>query len=270
MKCCCRHCGGKNYWKLGNGEYRCKVCKKDFRIRFVSGIRMSRHEWIKIIDLFLLEVNSPTIVEKTGKSMGSVSKALRIVRICMTQDVPRIFSGTVEVDETYLGGQKKNKNKSQLRKEKEVLGKESKRGWGTTKQPVFGILCRNGKVFAKMVDDTQANDLLPIITKKVKAGSKICSDTYRSYTGLAAAGYVHRTVEHKLKEYVRGKNHINGLEGFWGYLKRKLASKGGVRRIYLPLFLGEYVWRYNHRKETLKEQGNRLIRLILKRFSASY
>jgi len=54
-----------------------------------------------------------------------------------------------------------------------------------------------------------------------------------------------RTVEHKEKEYVNGKNHINGLEGFWGYLKRKLAAKGGIRRAYLYLFLGEYVWRYN-------------------------
>jgi len=180
----------------------------------------------------------------------------------MTKDVPEIFEGTVEVDETYLGGQKKNKNKRQLRKEKEMFGKESKRGWGTTKQPVFGILCRNGLVFAELVDDTEAKDLIPIITRKVKAGTKICSDTYRSYTGLAAAGYVHRTVEHKLKEYVRGKNHINGLEGFWGFLKRKLASKGGVRRIYLPLFLGEYVWRYNHRKEKLEEQRSRLVHLI--------
>jgi len=90
-----------------------------------------------------------------------------------------------------------------------------------------------------------------LFANTVKSGSKVYSDTYRSYTGLATAGYVHRTVEHKIKEYVRGKNHINGLEGFWGYLKRKLASKGGVRRIYLPLFLGEYVWRYNHRKEEL-------------------
>jgi transposase len=191
-----------------------------------------------------------------------IGKALRLLRTVMAKDVPEVFEGTVEVDETYLGGQKKNKNKSQLRKEKEIFGKESKRGFGTTKQPVFGILCRNGKVFAELVDDTEAKDLIPLITKKVKPGSKVCSDTYRSYTGLAAQGYVHRTVEHRLKEYVKGKNHINGLEGFWGFLKRKLASKGGVRRIYLPLFLGEYVWRYNHRKEELVKQRSELLHLI--------
>jgi hypothetical protein len=49
-----------------------------------------------------------------------------------------------------------------------------------------------------------------------------------------------------------------------------LASKGGVRRIYLPVFLGEYFWRYNHRKEKLREQRNRLIDLITNRFGARY
>jgi len=258
----CKNCGSKKYWKLGDGNYRCRNCRRDNRGYLVSGIRLTNKEWVKLIDLFLIGANGPAISQQLARSQALVGKALRLLRAVMTKDVPEIFEGTVEVDETYLGGQKKNKNKRQLRKEKEMFGKESKRGWGTTKQPVFGILCRNGLVFAELVDDTEAKDLIPIITRKVKAGTKICSDTYRSYTGLAAAGYVHRTVEHKLKEYVRGKNHINGLEGFWGFLKRKLASKGGVRRIYLPLFLGEYVWRYNHRKEKLEEQRSRLVHLI--------
>ena len=90
----------------------------------------------------------------------------------MVKDVPKTFSGVVEVDETYLGGQKKNKNKKQLKKEIETFGKISKSGFGTTKQPVFGILERNGKVFAELVPDTKALDLIPIITKKVKLGSK--------------------------------------------------------------------------------------------------
>ena len=180
----------------------------------------------------------------------------------MLGDVPENFGGIVEVDETYLGGQKKNKRKSQLKKDKEIFDKESKRGFGTTKQPVFGILCRNGKVFARLVDNTEAKDLIPIITKKVRSGTRVCSDTWRAYTGLATKGHVHRTVEHRKKEYAKGRNHINGLEGFWGYLKRKLAAKGGVQRKYLYLFLGEYVWQYNHRKMNTKEKVVRLMKLI--------
>jgi len=99
----------------------------------------------------------------------------------------------------------------------------------------------------------------------VKAGSNVCSDTWRAYTGLAAKGYVHRTVEHGEKEYVQKdnrKNHINGLEGFWGYLKRKLAAKGGIRRKYISLFLGEYVWRYNYRSLTIEKQRERLLKKV--------
>ena len=171
----------------------------------------------------------------------------------MVKDIPKeLFSGIVEVDETYLGGQKKNKRKSQLKKDKQIFEKESKRGFGTTKQPIFGILCRSGKVYAKLVDRTEAGDLLPIISGRVKVGTRICSDTWRAYTGLATKGYV------------RGKNHINGLEGFWGYLKRQLASRGGIRRKRLPLYLAEYVWRYNHRKLSIKQQVNRLLNLVAK------
>ncbi|MEF9475742.1 MAG: hypothetical protein L0958_03430, partial [Candidatus Mariimomonas ferrooxydans] len=59
-------------------------------------------------------------------------------------------------------------------------------------------------------------------------------------------------------------NHVNGLEGFWGYLKRKLASKGGIRKERLPLYLTEYVWRYNHSKLTIKQQTDNLLCLLVK------
>jgi len=270
LKIFCINCGGKKLWKLGNGEYRCSVCKKDFKPYPVRDLRLTKREWRRLIKLFLLGVNTPVLSTELKRNPATVGKVLKRVRLAMYRDVPReVFTGVVEVDETYLGGQKKNKRKEQLRKDRETYGKESKRGFGTTKQPVFGILARNGKVYAKLVNDTEARDLVPIITKKVESGTRICSDTWRAYTGLATRGYVHRTVEHQKKEYTRGKNHINGLEG-WGYLKRKLAAKGGIRRKYFYLFLGEYVWRYNYRKLTIKQKTDRLLKQIYTDFSANY
>jgi len=74
-------------------------------------------------------------------------------------------------------------------------------------------------------------------------------------------------VNHSQNEYSdkRG-HHINGLEGFWGYLKRKLSAKGGIRKERLPIYPGEYVWRFNHRKLSLKEQENLLYKLISKHY----
>lgn len=257
----CRKCGGKKFWKIRRDKLRCKYCLYEFKPR-IGGISLTKYQWKKLLKWFLRCQNVNVVCEETGVSKYKVLKALNLVRQVMARDVPGSFEGVVEVDETYLGGQKKNKRKSQLVKEKAIFGKESKRGFGTTKQPVFGILCRNGKVFAKLVDNTEAKDLIPIITKKVKPGARVCSDTWRAYTGLATRGYVHRTVEHRNKEYTKGRNHINGLEGFWGYLKRQLASRGGIRRERLPLYLAEYVWRYNQRKLSLDKQIIRLLKLL--------
>lgn len=183
-------------------------------------------------------------------------RALTVIRTALTKNVPEIFSGTVEADETYLGGQWKSKRKS-------LRDQESKRGRGTTKQPEFGILCRYGSVWAKVVSDVRADTLQPLIPKKVTTGSTICSDTWKAYTGIASRGYVHRLVNHGEHQYSDGKgNHINGLEGFWGYLKRKLVSKGGIRRSKLPLYLREYVWRYNHRNENENVKIKRIVKLL--------
>lgn len=176
----------------------------------------------------------------------------------MVQDVLEVFESSVEVDETYLGGQWKNKRLSVKRKVS-----QSKRGRGTTKQAVFGILCRSGKVWAKLIDSVEAKQLQPRIIKQVKQGSIICSDTWRGYTCIAAKGYVHRLVSHSKNKYADGKgNHINGLEGFWGYLKRKFAAKGGIKKERLHLYLGEYFWRYNHRNMNFKEAQKCLMALL--------
>jgi len=113
------------------------------------------------------------------------------------------------------------------------------------------------------VPNIEAKDLQPLIERQVKKGSTICSDTWRGYTGLVTKGYVHRLVKHGENEYSDKRGgHINGLEGFWGYLKRKLAAKGGIRKERLPIYLGEYVWRYNHRQFSFKEREDLLFKRI--------
>ena len=259
----CPRCHSRFLSPIRREKRRCKRCRYEFTPWLIKGVRLKDQKIKKIIEWFLLERSGLWIAQRLSLGKNQVYKVLRALRQVMAQDVPKVLEGIIEVDETYLGGQKKNKNKKQLKKEINIYG-QSKKGRGTSKQPVFGILCRSGKVYAEIVAGIEAKDLIPIITQRVKTGSRICSDTWRAYTGLAAKGYLHRIVKHRNKEYVKGKNHINGLEGFWGYLKRKLAAKGGVQRQYLPLFLGEYVWRYNFRNLTLEEQTRRLIYLLRK------
>jgi transposase len=205
---------------------------------------------------FLKGFSAQGIAEETGIERKRVLRALLHVREAMAQGISEVFSGTVGIDETYIGGQWKNKRKRQR-------AIKAKRGRGTQKTPVFGILCRSGKVWAEVIADTEAKTLLPLVNQRVRRGSVVCSDTWKSYTGIAAKGYVHRIVQHGKQEYSDGKgNHINGLEGFWGYLKRRLAAKGGIRRERLPLYLAEYVWRYNHRSLSIKDQTNNTMTLL--------
>ena len=242
---------------MSDGKRRCAQCKYDFLLHKLP-LRLSRDEWKKIIRLFLMEQNSNSIIERTRFEKRRVFRALTKIRIALAKDVPGIFSGTVEVDETYLGGQWKNKRKI-------IRDQGTKRGRGTKKQSVFGILCRNGQVWAEVVDDVEANTLQPLISKKVSTGSIVCSDTWKAYTGIAARGYVHRPVNHGENQYCDGKgNHINGLEGFWGFLKRKLASKGGITKQKLPLYLAEYVWRYNHRNDSERIKMRRILLMLEK------
>ena len=112
-------------------------------------------------------------------------RALTYVRNSFQKGTLDIFSGTIEFDETYIGGQWKIKRHS-------AKAGGSKRGRGTSKTSVFGILCRGGKVWAQVVDDLEAKTLLLLISRWVELGSTVCSDTWKSYTGVAANGYVHR------------------------------------------------------------------------------
>jgi transposase len=219
-------------------------------------LRLRPKQWGKILNWFLLGLPSARIAIQTRVERRRILRALQWVRRAMARDIPPSFSGCVEVDETYLGGQWKNKRQT-------VRARGTKRGRGTSKTPVFGILCREGQVWAQIVPDVEARTLMPLIRRRVTRGSTIFSDTWKSYTGIAAKGYVHRLVEHGKGEYVAADGaHINGLEGFWGYLKRRLAAKGGIRRERLPLYLAEYVWRYNHRHRSLLQQRKRLFNLL--------
>lgn len=126
------------------------------------------------------------------------------------------------------------------------------------KPPVIGIICQGDKFFAEIVPNIEAKNLKSLLKKE----SPI-PDSLQRYTGLAFKGSVHRLFPKHEKGY-----RINTLEGFWGHLKRKLAAKGGIRREKLPLYLGEYSWKYNHRKLTLKEQEKRLLNLLFQYFKS--
>ena len=253
----CPRCRSNTSWLLRRQQRRCARCRYDWRPGQWP-LRLPRKTWLKILHYFLLGLSSQQIAALTGVERRRVLRALGVLRGRLSLDVPPVFSGVVEVDETYLGGHWRNRRQRP---------RGSPRGRGTIlKTPVFGILCRGGQVWAQVVPDISRDTLQTLIRRRVTPGSIVCSDTLGGYTGIATKGYVHRLVAHGQGQYRSGPGtHINGLEGFWGYLKRRLAAKGGIRRDRLPLYLAEYVWRYNHRRDSLPSQQRRLMKLLVLR-----
>ena|SRR3989344_9620830 len=142
------------------------------------------------------------------------------------------FNGEVEIDESYFGPTR-------------IKGKRG-RGAGE-KIPVIGLLKRNGKVYVQIVTNCTKEELMPVIQGKILAGSTIYTDGWRSYDGLIVQGYRHYRVHHHENEFARGHNHVNGIESFWSFVKRRLRKFNGVRKNTFLLYLKESEWRFNNR-----------------------
>ena len=250
----CPRCGHPKSWGIRREKRRCAACRYEWRAAALP-LRLTATEWRRLLRWFLLGHSAAVIAEETQVERKRVLRALLLVRERMAGDVPPIFTGTVEIDETYVGGAWRNKRRGSR-------AEGTKRGRGTTKQAVFGILARGGQVWAQVVPNVEARTLLPLLKGHVEPGAIVCSDSFTSYTGVAAGGYVHRFVDHSQRFSDGQGNHINGLERFWGYLKRRLAAKGGIRQERLPLYLAEYVWRYNHRQLKRPAQLQKLLKLL--------
>ena len=115
------------------------------------------------------------------------------------------------------------------------------------KTVVFGIFERHGQVYTEIVPDCSKPTLQGIIRGRVDLRAVINSDGWGGYDGLVDLGYGHFRVDHSSDEFTKGAVHINGIEGFWGLAKVRLAKFKGLPRHTFHLHLKETEWRYNNR-----------------------
>jgi hypothetical protein len=222
-------------------------------------VRATRGEWREVIAAFLVHRR---IVETAARTRVGRSRAAAMVahlRERMAADQPVGFAGPVEVDETYIGAQRKNQRLHIRRLY------PPKRGHGTRKLPIVGAYDRatgtvRVEVMARKLDK---GIVLDFVSRSVAAGARVFTDGFHYYRDLKALGYAHDWVDHNAKEYVRDGVHTNGIEGFWGVMKRTMGTIGGMRRGRLGHFAGEIAWRYNHRNCDQKTKERALLRLVL-------
>jgi transposase len=205
--------------------------------KYIKRSRISEAKFRHLLQLFCLDIDAHAIALITGVSRNTTNRHLRLIRerIAILCNRSSPFFGEIEVDESYFGA-------------KRVKGKRGRGASGKT--PVFGILQRGGKVYTEVVPDCARKTLQAIIRGKVDPESVIHSDHWRGYNGLVDMGYKkHYRIHHGNNEFARGKNHINGIESFWSYAKRRLEKFHGIHKSTFNLHLKECEFRFNHRDQ---------------------
>lgn len=221
----------------------------------IKWAKISTYKLKKIIECFSLDLNATQTSQLLKINRNTINRYYSLFRqlILLNQmDEFKIFVGEVELDESYFGAKRIRGYHGKL-----------KRGRGTKKQPVFGIFERNGRVYTEIVPDCKKQTLQSVILGIIDLGTVIYSDGWRGYNGLVSIGYDrHFRVKHSENEFSKGKGvHINGIESFWSFTKRRLAQFNGVK-LNFQLHLKECEWRWKRNEKYLQSD---LLR-ILKRY----
>jgi transposase-like protein len=210
--------------------------------------KISLRLWFKIGYLMLvskkgmssLQVRRTIFGEDSGSDWRTTWYICHRWRAAMRGDAFSL-TGTVEVDEAHIGGKEKNKHASKrLHAGRGPVGKAT----------VIGAISRKGNVVCQVIENADAATMTSFVRKTVSGNvDLVATDEHTGYAHLDAVGFPHETVAHSAGEYVRGKVHTNSIEGFWSLLKRGIVGTyHQVSKDYLPLYLNEFSYRHNNRK----------------------
>lgn len=207
--------------------------------KYIKRSHISEAIFRSILKCFAKDFDSYSTAEISGISRRSIQKYFEKLRNRIVEWVldEKQFSGEVEVDESYFGA-------------KIIRGK---RGRGAAQKVlVLGILKRGGNVYTQVIPRATKKNILPILQGKILEETTVHTDGWKSYDGLIdVKNFKHYRVYHSKNEFVRGKSHINGIESFWSFCKRRMRKQNGVKKDKFLIHLKESEWRWNHRNDDL-------------------
>ncbi|MCY4150194.1 MAG: IS1595 family transposase [Gammaproteobacteria bacterium] len=256
----CPHCGSHNIQDPTTHpdmRFRCRTCRRFFSTKtgtVMQGSNFDYQTWA--IAIFQMTTNIKGISSmKLHRDLNIAQKnawhlAHRIRETFKDSDVN--FLGPVEVDETFIGGKRRNMSNS-----KRKALKDTGRG-AVGKATVVGIKDREtNEVTATVVNSTDAQTLHPFIGDNVDKGATVYTDDHRGYNGIP---YYHESVKHSVSEYVNGMAHTNGIESFWAMLKRGYhGTYHYMSEKHLHRYVNEFAGRHNVRDFDTIEQMCKMV-----------
>ena len=207
---------------------------------YKNAYRKSSHLWTiesrKIIRYFCEDIPASKTSRLLSIDRNTVNSWYNYMREVIYEyseyEKNEVLQWTIEIDESYFWARR-------------VRWKRWRWAYGKTK--VFGLLKRNGKVYTEIIDDVSSKTLLPIIRWKVNDDSIINTDWWKSYDWLIDLWYEkHYRVNHSANEFSRWNwKHINWIESYWSYTKRRLNKFNGIKKEKYNLHLKESEFRFN-------------------------
>lgn len=248
----CPHCKAQNACRFPNGKvFKCRDCRKKFTVTIGTVMECSKVPLTKwFLAMYVATNHSKGISSlQLAKYINCCQKTtwflLHRIRAVTERKGSMKLSGIIQADESFFGG--KNKNRHKDKKVENSQGRSYK-----DKTPVVGMVedGDDGFLITRVVKDTKASTLKPIIKEYVKENAKLYTDEWGGYTGLSK-NYDHEIVKHMEGEYVRGKVTTNRVEGVWSILKRCIYGiYHSVSPKHLQRYCDEITFRYNFRKQT--------------------
>ena len=263
----CVHCDSENVAKLNGkatrpGVYKCRDCRKQGTVTVNTIFERSHIDlrtWIMAFSLICSSKKGISALQlQRMLGLGSYKSAWhlahRIRHAMQSEPLRGMLAGTIESDETYIGGKPRNRGKHNIKF----------RGHGTRKVPVVALIQRDGPMRTRVVPKVNGKNLRKAIDDMVdKSKSRLMMDDlapYRTIGRTFAGG--HKWVKHSNEEYARGDAHCNTAESYFALLKRGIhGAFHHVSKKYLQRYCDEFAFRWNHRKVTDGERTEAALKL---------
>jgi transposase-like protein len=255
----CPYCDSKNVGRHASGDrkmvrWQCRKCTRAFAVTvgtIFHGTHIPLRSWFLTLALMLNAKKSASayqISRDLGIRRATVWSMMHRLRVAMANDPEQseLLHGIVEADETYIGGKPRRRNR------RDDNQPPLKRGRGTEKTPVVGVMERGGRVVARPAKPGElgTKGLSRFIERFVdKAGTLLITDEWSGYNRVKET-MLHATVNHAV-EYSNGLIHTNSIEGFWGLVKRAwYGTHHHYSEKYMSLYISEACYKFNRRSET--------------------